>query len=394
MQNLPNYGTFGYGYDVTSGVARKLVQQWDYTDGNSFQFRGIEYAVPNNVVINPSPGSGQLESSLVMVSRDINATQVQMAQTVGLEIDKAKTKLGEFSRTSKIQNEKKLFDEALMIYTQINADYSYFTARLTDSNVDPALVELAGQCAATGDFRVLFEKYGTHCVTTTPVGGQMSFSTSVQADKIDNSRAVDAELSAQTTIDYKGITAESDTSLNHRSADLSSTYKENTSRSQLLRGGDITVDTLSEWKHSLDNSKLPGSEFVRKVRGRASKACMVKDDLKILDMSVVELKPLSNYLEGEVRLAFETAVVQYIDQYGISGEAKTRKPSMGGSADAGEFELSDGETAKFGGWWMADNEIEIGLEALPGSTGTFTITHPLHSTIQKGDRSRAGDKLR
>ena len=381
---IPLFNTLGYGFDIVSAKTGRRIFKPTYQQGLTFRFRGKQYAVPDGILVNPSPKKEAFRTSDITVERDIHEYQSSLAASMGVTSETH----GEFALSGGVESRRKWFTEGCHYLISAGGSYSFFGMKIDtteDGILDPAVLKALELCESAGSFEDFFERYGTHMVASGDVGGLMSMEIEVDMTKIDQSEANAAFLQAQGSTELEGVTVEASASFSNRSQKTSDNYRSSSSRSLSLLGGRITANSYKEWRESLESAELPvmvgrkqsvSAERPGLVTMNVGNAAderhnplLALTNLKLI--TVARLLPSTDGLREKVQ--------EQIDAYVKKNRIETKRnqivPLVGGSGEI--HSVAPGESYSANAWALQTTHVKFGLQAYPGVQAEIHVLHPL-----------------
>ncbi len=381
---IPLFDTLGYGFDIVTGKTGRRIFNPTYRQGGKFTFRDMKYAVPDGMMVDPSPKMESFRTSEISVERDIHDHQSALAASMGVKTET----YGEFALSGSVQSRRKWFTEGCHYLISAGGSYSFFKMSIDpteDGILDPTVLEKLKECKNAEAFEDFFERYGTHMVVSGNVGGLMSMEIETDVTKMDQSQANATFLQTQGSTEIEGVTIEASASFSKRSEKTSASYRSSSSRSLTLIGGRITANSYKEWRESLESAELPVmTGRKRSIHAeRPGLATMKVGDaadvthnplLALSNLKLVSMARLLPSTEG-LRERVQKQIDAYAKRNRIEAKRNQIVPLVGGSGKI--HSIAPGKSNAQNAWALKKTYVKFGLQAYPGVAAEVHVIHPL-----------------
>ncbi|MBK8752350.1 MAG: hypothetical protein IPL99_12205 [Candidatus Competibacteraceae bacterium] len=360
MTQISDYGILGYGVDIINNEPKKLVLEFTYAKGQTFNFPE-DISIPDQFTFDPSPTgkmTGENFSDVITTARDY---QRNLLTKVGLG---GTVKGIEFSGDAEVVNRLFTSDSAASIRQYVDCSAEYIFLRIDGIDLAAALLPQVNNDAnnvnSVDDALAFYASYGTHIVKKAGVGGQMSVITHLTLTSDASKKIVEngVKIAAEAKKEALGY-IRANLNFDTRFADISQDYHLISSVTVNRLGGDITAANAADWINSLKQSRIATQTAVYSNPGMLMMGAQF-----YLALVGVEYVPIYTLLNAGKTAIFEEALKQYLGGINPFQESPLRfKPNVPQS-----IPLKAGQSHRFGmRGWMATYETYAGLEATPGA---------------------------
>jgi hypothetical protein len=363
IKPISDYGILGYGIDIVHNEPLKLVAGFTYSRNQKFEF-DREILIPDQFAIDPTPVHKMTDlrySGVMTTARDY---QRNLVNKVGLG---GTVKGVEFSGSAEAVNQMFTSESETTVRQYIDISGEYVILRITGIRLADALLpEIRDAVGSAGGSvegaRAFLQTYGTHIVKEASVGGQMSVTTELTLTAsackkiVENGVKLDADAKVEA-----GAYVSRKISFDVRSTDTSNDFRQNSSVTVNLRGGNIAAPDVDAWRESLNHSEIPTRSDVSSHPGML--AAGPHFYLGLVAVKYVPIYEILN-LNPAQRAVFEQAFQQHLGGADPFQESPRRfKPNVPESVA-----IAAGKSHRFKmRGWMATYETYAGLEAKPGA---------------------------